>query len=83
LLTLLFYFFSQTRFLVDLISQITLLAILGYWQLIANKKFSKVFIAAGNLLLIASICIGLLLSFTSETQRFETLNPQWIEKLRP
>jgi hypothetical protein len=83
LLTLLFYFFSQTRFLVDLISQIALIAVLGYWQLIANKKFSRVFIMAGNLFLIASICAGLLLSFTSETKRFETLNPQLIEKLRP
>lgn len=86
LLTLLFYFFSQTRFLVDLISQITLLAILGYWQLLSNisKKnlnLFRVFITAGNLLVIASICIGLLLSFSSETNRMETLNPRWVEQM--
>jgi hypothetical protein len=83
LLTLLFYFFSQTRFLVDLISQITLLSILGYWQLLSNKKPARVFIIAGNLLIIASVCAGLLLAFTSETQRMETLNPQLIEKFQP
>ncbi len=86
LLTLLYYFFSQTRFLVDLISQITLLAILGYWQWVTNisKKnivLSKIFITMGNLLVIISISIGLLLSFSSETNRMETLNPQLIEKI--
>ena len=86
LLTILFYFFSQTRFLVDLISQITLLAILGYWQLvtnISNRNFiaSKVFVTAANLLVIATICLSILLSFSSETNRMETLNPQLIEKI--
>jgi uncharacterized membrane protein SpoIIM required for sporulation len=86
LLTLLYYFFSQTRFLVDLISQLTLLAILGYWQLTANisKKnliSSRIFVTAGNLLMIATICIGLLLSFSSETNRMETLNPRLIERV--
>jgi hypothetical protein len=86
LLTLLYYFFSQTRFLVDLISQIALLAILGYWQGVdtiskKNAVFSKVFMAAGSLLMIATICIGLLLSFSSETNRMETLNPQLMETI--
>lgn len=79
LLTLLFYFFSQTRFLVDLISQIMLLAILGYWQLSARQRIAKIVGVAGNLLLVASLCLGLLLSFTSETKRFETLNPGLIQ----
>jgi len=77
LLTLLFYFFSQTRFLVDLISQIALLAVLGYWRIVSSK--SKVFIAAANLLLVATICVGFLLAFTSETNRIATLNPQVIK----
>jgi len=85
-LILLFYFYGQTRFLVDSISQITLLAILGYWQIISSKLSvnsprSKLFLALGNFLLIFTICTSLLLAFSSETSRFETFNPQFFEKI--
>ncbi len=84
--TLLYYFFSQTRFLVDVISQVALLAILGYWQFItvlSNKRHIafKLFTYLANILLMISIFIGLLLSFSSETNRMETLNPMLFEKI--
>jgi hypothetical protein len=83
---LLFYFYGQMRFLVDLISQITLLAIIGYWQIISRKlKFnslrSKLVLALANLLIILTLCTGLLLAFSSETGRFETLNPGFFETI--
>lgn len=83
---ILFYFFGQTRFLVDIISQITLLAIIGYWQIISrklrsNSLQSKLFLALANLLIVLTICISMLLAFSSETSRFETLNPQLFEKI--
>ena len=86
LLTLLFYFFGQMRFLVDTISQITLLAIIGYWELISrrqkrNSSPLKYFTGLANLLIVATICISFLLAFSSETSRMERLNPLLIEKI--
>ncbi|MBK5279047.1 MAG: hypothetical protein JJE09_09325, partial [Bacteroidia bacterium] len=83
---ILFYFYGQTRFLVDSISQVTLLAIIGYWQIISNKlrldsPQSKLFLALANFLLIFTICTSMLLAFSSETSRFETLNPQFFERI--
>ena len=83
---ILFYFYGQMRFLVDIISQITLLAILGYWQVVSiklrlNSFQSKLFLFLANLFLIATICAGMLLAFSSETSRFETLNPQFFKTI--
>ena len=83
---LLFYFYGQERFLVDFISQITLLAIVGYWQLIAAKIRSntlsqKLLLTAANLLIIFTICAGILLAFSSETSRFAELNPHFFETI--
>jgi hypothetical protein len=84
-LIILFYFFGQIRFLVDVISQITLVAILGYWQIISRKSElnslqSKLFLTLANLLIVLTICASVLLAFSSETGRFEKLNPQLFEK---
>jgi hypothetical protein len=85
-LTILFYFFGQMRFLVDIISQITLLAIIGYWESISrnqkrNSISSKYFTSLANLLIVVTICISFLLAFSSETSRMEKLNPLLIEKI--
>jgi hypothetical protein len=79
-LTILFYFNAQVRFLVDLISQVTLLAILGYWQLTTSAR-SKLLVTAANVLLIFTLVVSFLLSMTSETSRFETLNPLLFEAI--
>jgi len=85
-LGLLFFFFGQMRYLVDVISQITILAILGYWRLISirqktNSISSKLFVTVSNLLVVLTICISLLLAVTSETSRMEKLNPGLLEKI--
>ena len=79
-LTILFYFNAQVRFLVDLISQVTLLAILGYWQLTLSSR-SKIWVTPANLLLVLTLVTSFLLSMTSETSRFETLNPLVFETI--
>lgn len=83
---ILFYFFGQMRFLVDVISQITFLAIIGYWRIISkklrlNSLQSKLFLTLANFLLVLTICTSMLLAFSSETSRFETLNPQLFETI--
>lgn len=85
-LLILFYFYGQTRFLVDSISQITLLAIIGYWKIISrklriNSPQSKLFLMLSNFLLVLTIFTSMLLAFSSETSRFETINPQFFERI--
>lgn len=84
--TLLFYFTAQERFLVDTISQVTLLAILGYWTLACRTQqspstHSRVFLGFAQALLIFSVCTSLLLAVSSETDRMQTLNPVLFEKI--
>lgn len=86
ILGLMFFFFGQMRYLVDVISQITLLAILGYWKIISirqrsNSVKSKLSVSFANLLVILTIGIGLLLAVTSESSRLEKLNPLLLEKI--
>ncbi|MCX6081644.1 MAG: hypothetical protein NTW32_19125 [Chloroflexi bacterium] len=83
---ILFYFFGQTRFLGDIISQFTLIAIMGYWQLkVENMTFksirAKFFLFGANILLVVSLMTGLLLSFSGEQNRFQKLNPNFFEKI--
>ncbi len=78
---ILFYFYGQMRFMADLISQVTLLAILGYWLVVRNSKMSKIRLHLANLLLIFTLMVSILLAFTSESGRMEKLNPMLMEKI--
>ncbi|HLA87320.1 MAG TPA: hypothetical protein VJL10_04815, partial [Anaerolineales bacterium] len=85
-LNILFYFFGQMRFLIDVISQITLLAIIGYWEIIqirfnSTSKRTKYFLVLANLLIVFTILVSFLLAFSSETSRMEKLNPMLMEKI--
>lgn len=85
-ISLLFFFFGQLRYSVDIISQLTLLAILGYWGIVClykSKKclWSKIFVHLAHLLLVITIAASILLAFSSETNRMEKLNPLLMEKL--
>lgn len=78
--SLLFYFTAQTRFQTDTISQMVLLAILGYWSIIRSpKRWGPIPASAPsillNLLIGFTVAAGLLLAVTGETDRLETLNP--------
>lgn len=79
--SILFYFYGQMRFMVDLISQLTLLAIIGYWMVIRNTKSSKLYLQFANLLIAATIIVSVLLAFTSESGRMGKLNPDLMEKI--
>jgi hypothetical protein len=85
-LGILFYYFGQARFLVDAISQITLLAITGYWHILlhADESMSirsKALVWACNGLIIFTLCTSLLLSLTSESGRMQALNPALFENI--
>ena len=79
--TILFYFYGQMRFMGDLVSQVTLLAILGYWLVVRNSSSSKLYLRAANVLIVFTLIVSILLAFTSESSRMERLNPDLMEKL--
>jgi cytochrome c oxidase assembly factor CtaG len=79
--SILVYFYEQTRFTLDMISQITLLAVIGYWMVLSNPRSSKVLLRAANVLITITIAASILLSFTSEGNRMEKLNPALMEKI--
>jgi hypothetical protein len=85
-LAILLYYFGQIRFLVDVVSQVTLLAIIGYWKILSFGEFKsrlrfKLFASMANLLIAFTICAGMLLALTSETSRMEKLNPALFDKM--
>jgi hypothetical protein len=69
------------RFLVDVISQITLLAILGYWVFLQKPISSKLRSTLANLLIVITIVVSLLLAVTSESGRMQKSNPELMERI--
>lgn len=78
-ISLLLYYYGQIRFLADVISQVTLLAVLGYW--ILAGKTPKVFLHLANLLIALTLIASLLLAVTSESGRMEKLNPALTDRM--
>ncbi|MBV6396602.1 MAG: hypothetical protein HFACDABA_02202 [Anaerolineales bacterium] len=86
-ISLLFYFNAQTRFLMDVISPFSLLAILGYWMTVSRLSRIQSRVARAAILLTASVLIctilaGILLSVTGETGRLENFNPGLFYEIR-
>lgn len=77
--SLLLYYYGQMRFLADVISQVTLLAVLGYWEII--RKPSRTYCYFANLLIVFTLAVSLLLAVTSESGRMEKLNPALLGNL--
>lgn len=80
-ISLLLYYYGQLRFMVDVVSQITLLAIFGYWASILKMRSSKLYLFIANLLVAATLIISVLLVVTSESGRMQKLNPSLFESL--
>lgn len=80
-ISLLLYYYGQMRFMVDFISQLTLLAILGYWMFIHKPRNSKRLAHLANLLILITLVTSLLLAVTSESGRMEKLNPMLMDRL--
>jgi len=80
-ISLLLYYYGQARFFVDVISQVTLLAIIGYWMSIHKSRSSKILPRLANLLILVTLFASLLLAITSESGRMTKLNPALMDKL--
>jgi hypothetical protein len=85
-LGLIFFFFSQMRYIVDIISQIMLLGILGYWKIISawqtsRSTRSRILLWVAHLFIVSTICISLLLAVSSDYDRLKNFNPVLYEKI--
>lgn len=85
-LSLMFFFFAQMRYLVDVISQITLLAIIGYWMMIANQQRlnvlrTRALVALAGFFVLVTVTASLLLAFSSDYDRLKTLNPGLFQEI--
>ena len=83
---LLLFFVGSMRYLMDVISPVTLLAILVFWRGLDNgfqshPRLKKAFLAIAVFLIVGSIMISILLAFSNETNRFQTLNPELFNKI--
>ncbi|HNA89255.1 MAG TPA: hypothetical protein PK989_08120, partial [Anaerolineales bacterium] len=78
---LLLYYYGQMRFLVDVTSQVTLLAILGYWVFSQKSISSKLGSTLATLLIVFTLAASLLLAITSESGRMQKWNPELFEKI--
>jgi hypothetical protein len=79
-LLLLLFFVGSMRYLMDVISPLTLLTIIIFWRGLDNDfqtkpLLKKAFPAISVSLITISILIGILLAFSAETDRFQVLNP--------
>lgn len=81
LISLLLYYYSQMRFMVDVISQVTLLAVFGYWMMVRRSSSTKTYLYLANILILYSLIVSLLLAVTSESGRMQKLNPALMNKL--
>ncbi len=91
---LLIFFVGSMRYLLDVISPLTLFACMGYWKLAipagqGSNRLRKSLLFLATLLLCLSVCTGWLLAFSAETDRFQVLNPilfnrivQWFPSFR-
>lgn len=79
--SLLLYYYGQMRFLVDVISQITLLAIFGYWLILRRSHYKKTMLHFSNFLILVTLIASLLLAVTSESGRMPKLNSALMDKI--
>ncbi len=73
------YFFVETRFLIDFMSSLVLLSIIGFWQgynfLSHKSALYKLYVAVGMILIITSIVVSVLLAFSAHAEQFQEFNP--------
>ncbi len=85
LVLLLIFFVGSMRYLMDVISPITLLAIMAFWNGITggfrSTRARRIFLGVVVVLILLSILTGFLLAFSAETNRFQELNPELFNRI--
>lgn len=84
-LTLQIFFFTTMRYLLDLIPALSLLAVTGFWQGLAQLKDNRLYMIgttiAGVSLIAYSIAISLILPISGHMEAFRVFNPELLKQL--
>ncbi|MBE0668962.1 MAG: hypothetical protein IH588_00105 [Anaerolineales bacterium] len=84
-LMLQFFFFTTMRYLLDLVPTLSLLAVIGFWQGLAQLKAHpaarRMYSTFAIALLIYSIAIGLILPISGHLESYRVFNPALLEQI--
>jgi hypothetical protein len=83
--TLQVFFYTVMRYHIDLLPALSILAVIGFWQglhWLEQRPVARIsFALLGIILMAYSFVISFLLTISSHLQRFQTHNPDLLEKL--
>lgn len=80
-ITLQAFFFVAMRYMLDVVPMLVLLVIIGFWhgfELFKNRNF---FVVISTLLLIYTLTLSLIISFSGNLETFRLLNPELVMHL--
>ncbi|MCQ3938399.1 MAG: hypothetical protein DPW18_15325 [Chloroflexi bacterium] len=79
--TLQAFFFVAMRYMLDAVPTLALLSVIGFWHGFDLFKNSKAYSLAAALLLIYSIAVSLLISFSGNLELFKIHNPELVRQM--
>lgn len=80
-ITLQAFFFVAMRYMLDAVPTLTLLVVSGFWHGFELFKNKKIFITVSMILLVYTIAISLLISFSGNLESFRILNPDLVQHM--
>jgi len=80
-ITLQAFFFVAMRYMLDAIPTLALLAVIGFWHGFELFKNKNIFITVSMLLLVYTIAISLLISFSGNLESFRILNSELVQRM--
>lgn len=80
-ITLQAFFFVAMRYMLDAVPSLTLLVVIGFWHGFALFKNKKIFIVVSTILLVYTLAISLLISFSGNLESFRILNPELVQRM--
>lgn len=80
-ITLQAFFFVAMRYMLDAVPTLTLLVVIGYWHGFVLFKNKKIFIVVSTILLVYTLAISLLISFSGNLESFRILNPELVQRM--
>ncbi|KAA0272683.1 MAG: hypothetical protein EDM79_11285, partial [Chloroflexi bacterium] len=79
--TLQAFFFVAMRYMLDAVPTLTLLAVIGFWHGFDVFKSRKTYATLTFLLLVYTIALSLLISYSGNLELFRIHNPELVQRL--
>lgn len=79
--TLQAFFFVAMRYMLDAIPTLSLLAVIGFWHGFGMFKNQKAYTVAASIVLIFTIAVSLIISYSGNLELFRIHNPDLVQRL--